>query len=90
MSGWFQTLPDGGFRQSVRIGQWKGVRYGIESKIELYNLNIDESETNDLSEEHPEIIARITEIFQSSRNQATAFPYGGIVQDHISMHRSTN
>ena len=90
LSGWFQPLPDGGFRQSVRIGQWKGVRYGIESKIELYNLNNDESETNDLSEEHPEIIARITEIFQSSRNQATAFPYGGIVQDHISMHRSTN
>ena len=64
--------------------------FGRKDYIELYDLNNDESETNDLSDEHPEIIARITEIFQSSRNQAPAFPYGGIVLDHISMHRSTN
>ena len=38
LSGWFQALPDGGFRQSCRIGDWKGVRNGINSEIEIYNL----------------------------------------------------
>ena len=85
LSGWFQTLPDGGFRQSARIGKWKGVRYGIDSKIELYDLNNDESETNDLSKKHPEIIARISKIFKTSRSETAAFPYGGVVQNHISM-----
>jgi arylsulfatase A-like enzyme len=87
LSGWFQTLPDGGFRQSVRLGKWKGLRYGVNSKIELYNLNKDESETNDLSGKHPEIIRRISKIFKTSRNQAPAFPYGGVEQNHISMDR---
>jgi arylsulfatase A-like enzyme len=90
LSGWFQTLPDGGFRQSVRLGKWKGVRYGINSKIELYDLNKDKSETNDLSEKHPEIIRRISKIFKTSRNQAPAFPYGGVEQNHISMDRYSN
>ena len=27
LSGWFQTIPDGGFRQSIRIENWKAVRY---------------------------------------------------------------
>ena len=90
LSGWFQTLPDGGFRQSVRLDKWKGVRYGINSKIELYDLNKDKSETNDLSEKHPEIIRRISKIFKTSRNQAPAFPYGGVEQNHISMDRYSN
>lgn len=90
LSGWFQALPDGGFRQSVRLGKWKGVRYGINSKIELYDLNKDESETNDISEKHPEIIRRISKIFKTSRNQAPAFPYGGVEQNHISMDRYSN
>ena len=90
LSGWFQTLPDGGFRQSARINNWKGVRYGIDSKIELYDLNTDESETYDLSELHPEIVAQISEIFENSRNDAAAFPYGGIKQNHKSMDRITN
>jgi arylsulfatase A-like enzyme len=90
LSGWFQALPDGGFRQSVRLGKWKGVRYGINSKIELYDLNKDESETNDLSEKHPDIIRRIRKIFKTSRNQAPAFPYGGVEQKHISMDRYSN
>ena len=90
LSGWFQALPDGGFRQSVRLGKWKGVRYGINSKIELYDLNKDESETNDISEKHPEIIRRISKIFKTSRNQASAFPYGGVEQNHISMDRYSN
>ena len=87
LSGWFQTIPDGGFRQSVRMNQWKAVRYGIASTIELYDLGKDIGETQDLSAQHPEIIKKMNKIFETDRTETDGFPYGGIVQNHKSQDR---
>ena len=76
LSGSFQELPDGGFRQSVRIGDFKAVRYGINSNTEVYNLINDESETNDISNLHPEIVEKAEQIFLSERSDTFGFPYG--------------
>jgi Arylsulfatase A and related enzymes len=48
LSGWFQTIPNGGFRQSVRMENWKAVRYDLGSNIELYILENDPGETQDI------------------------------------------
>ena len=32
LDGWGRKMPKGGFRQSVRIDNWKGVRYGINTE----------------------------------------------------------
>ena len=85
LSGWFQTIPDGGFRQSCRMGKWKGVRYGIDAEIELYNLENDISEKINIASEHQEIISKMSKIFQSNRSDMPGFPYGGIIQNHRSM-----
>lgn len=85
MSGWFQTIPDGGFRQAARMGKWKAVRYGIDSTIELYDLEKDESESLDLANEHPQIIEKLAKSFKTSRIETEGFPYGGRVQDYKSM-----
>ncbi len=87
LSGWFQTLADGGFRQSVRMDNWKAVRYGIESEIELYNLDQDISETNNVANLYPEIIEKMKEIFETERSDTPGFPYGGVIQNHKSMDR---
>ncbi len=87
LSGWFQTIPDGGFRQSARMDNWKAVRYGINSNIELYDLSTDESETDNLADKHPEIVEKMNEIFKNSRNETPGFPYGGVVQDYKSQDR---
>ena len=87
LSGWFQNLPDGGFRQACRIGNWKGVRYGIDSAVELYNLDTDISETNDVAGQHPELVNKILSIFQTNRTETVYFPYGGVVQDHKSQDK---
>jgi len=87
LSGWFQTLPDGGFRQSCRIGDWKGVRNGINSEIELYNLKDDISEQNNIASEHPDLIFKISNIFKNNRSDTQGFPYGGFVQNHRSMDK---
>ncbi len=87
LSGWFQNLPHGGFRQSVRIGNWKAVRYNLGSDIQLYDIKEDEGETNNLAQYHPEIINKAQDIFKNSRIDANGFPYGGVVQDYKSMDR---
>ena len=66
LSGWFQTLPDGGFRQSARMGEWKAVRYGVDSPTELYNLNQDISESNDVAADHPDIVETMNRLFESA------------------------
>jgi len=85
LSGWFQTIPDGGFRQSCRIGYWKGVRYGINSEMELYDLKDDLSEKNNIALQHPDLVDRMLEIFETNRSDAPGFPYGGVAQNYRSM-----
>ena len=75
-------MPNGGFRQSARIGKWKGVRYGIDSDTELYNLDEDISETTNLAEEYPEIVQKMNVLFKENRSETSGFPYGGVVQDY--------
>jgi arylsulfatase A-like enzyme len=87
LSGWFQTLPDGGFRQSARMGKWKAVRYGINSETELYDLEQDISESKDLAGEHPEIVEKMNRLFETSRTETPGFPYGGVLQNHKSQDR---
>ena len=87
LSGWFQNLPNGGFRQSVRIGDYKAVRYNLNSEIELYDVKQDEGEINNLANSHPGIIKKAQDIFENSRKEANGFPYGGVVQDYKSMYK---
>ena len=87
LSGWFQTIPGGGFRQSVRMGKWKAVRYNIDSNIELYDLLNDPGEMSDIADSNSDIIDQINRIFNNDRSETSGFPYGGVNQDYRSMDR---
>lgn len=78
LDGMNRKIPDGGFRQSVRIDNWKGVRYGTENKTELYNLESDLSEEMDLAGQYPEKVLEINRIFKENRTETSGFPYGGV------------
>ncbi|MCF6358939.1 MAG: sulfatase-like hydrolase/transferase, partial [Draconibacterium sp.] len=77
----------GGFRQAVRIDDWKGVRYGISSKTKLYNLVEDISETNNLAAEHPEIVEKMNQLFEKTRTETPGFPYGGVVRNSNKLNK---
>lgn len=48
----------------IRRSEWKLIHYYEDSREELYNLNNDISEVNDLSEKYPEIVQKLsTELF---------------------------
>lgn len=78
MDGSWQTLPNGGFRQAIRKGNWKGVRYGISCKTELFDLNSDISETNNLADQHTEVVEEINRLFKEAHQDTEYFPYGGV------------
>ncbi len=78
---WRPKMLDGGFRQAVRMGEWKGVRYGVESPIALFNLDEDIEEKNDVSQDHIDIVKKMEAIFQQDRSDHENFPYGGVIQD---------
>ncbi|MBT3382809.1 MAG: sulfatase-like hydrolase/transferase [Prolixibacteraceae bacterium] len=82
LDGWGRKMPTGGFRQSARIDNWKGVRYGINSETELYNLEVDISEANNIAADHPEIVKKMIAVFEEERTETPGFPYGGVVQKY--------
>ena len=59
------------------MGKWKGVKVGVESAIELYDLSEDIGEKNDLSMENPEIVTRIKEIMKEAYVPSEDYPIGG-------------
>jgi arylsulfatase A-like enzyme len=60
--------------QAVRMGDWKGIRFGTKSEIELYNLKSDLSENTDVADKHPEIVTEIAEIMDLAHNDSENFP----------------
>jgi len=68
-----------GGRQAVRKGDWKGVIYNVlknkKAKIELYNLAEDPTESNDISDKYPEIVAEIEGIMKNAHVDSELFPF---------------
>lgn len=61
----YWEIGERGGWQAVRFGKWKGIRRNIRQgslDIELYDLEADIREENDLAGEHPEVVAQIAAI----------------------------
>ena len=64
------------------MGKWKGIRQKMirkgknhdPLKIELYDLSVDESETNDLASKHPEIVDKLKKMMRDQHIPSKEFP----------------
>jgi arylsulfatase len=71
-----------GGQQAVWMGKWKGIRQKMirkgknhdPLKIELYDLSIDQSESQDLADKHPGIVQRIKKIMEEEHVASKEFP----------------
>jgi arylsulfatase A len=63
-----------GFEQAVRTGRWKAVRHGVGQTLELYDLETDLSEANDVAAGNPEVVARIEEFLATARTESPLWP----------------
>jgi len=59
-----------GFEQAVRYGKWKAVKR--KNKLELYDLDKDISEKDNIAATHPDIVKKIEDYLLTAR---TASPY---------------
>jgi len=68
-----------GGRQAVRKGNWKLVRYNVlnpeKTTTELYNLETDLGEENNVAEEHPEIVEELSQIMKNTRTDSEVFTF---------------
>ena len=59
-----------GGRQAVRMGPWKGIRQNVaknpNSALELYNLDQDPGENNNVAAQHPDIIQQMETLMKEA------------------------
>jgi arylsulfatase A-like enzyme len=66
------------YKQAVRMDDWKGVRIGAGSPVELYNLKDDPGESNNVASDNPEIVRKIEEIMNTARADSEDYPIGKV------------
>lgn len=65
---------ENGFQQAVRQGYWKAIRMAPGKALELYDLSKDESESNNIAANHPDIIAEMEAILKTARTPSENWP----------------
>jgi arylsulfatase A-like enzyme len=66
------------YDQAVRINNWKGIRLGFDSDIQLYDLTNDIGETQNLATEHPQIVEQMDRIMEAAPTPSERYPIGQI------------
>ena len=73
----YREFPGYGGQQSIRVGPWKAIRQNLsrgQRRIELYHLTDDPSETTDLADKHPDLIARLAALMAEQHRPSHLFP----------------
>lgn len=70
----YWEFHEGGFKQAVRLGDWKGIRLKRETPLELYDVAHDQSERDNVAAVHPDVVARIEEYLKTARTESPEFP----------------
>ena len=62
-----------GSKQAVRFENWKAVSFLADNRIELYDLESDPYEQDDLAAQHPEIIAKAQKLMTEARTPSATW-----------------
>jgi arylsulfatase A-like enzyme len=63
-----------GFQQAARMGQWKAVRPQADEPLELYNLRTDISESENVAQKNPDVVAKLDAYLKTARTDSEQFP----------------
>ena len=74
---YWEFISQGG-KQAVRKGNWKLVKLDVldpdKTRVELYDLENDRAEQNDVSEKYPEVLAEMKKLLETERVESEYFP----------------
>ncbi|MGK7397916.1 MAG: arylsulfatase [Candidatus Cyclobacteriaceae bacterium M3_2C_046] len=74
----YWEFPEKGFQVAIRQGPWKAVKTGLsenpEAPWQLYNLEQDIDESENIAGQHPDIIEKMDEIFRQAHQPSQEFP----------------
>jgi arylsulfatase A-like enzyme len=63
-----------GYKQAVRAGDWKAVRFAAPERVELFDLSRDVGETQDIAGQHPDVVRRLTGFMQAAHRPSSDWP----------------
>ena len=66
----YWEFHEGGTKQAIRMGKWKGVRFGTEEPLELYDLSIDLHEDNNIAAMHHEVVEKMEGFLKHARSES--------------------
>ena len=69
------------------MGKWKGIRYGENSKIKLYNLEDDIGEKNNIADDYPDIVREIDTIMEDAVTPSERYPVGELYEGGPIWHK---
>ena len=69
-----------GAKQAIRKGKWKLVRLDVNEKgfhqdVELYDLELDSGESNDVAGQYPDIVKEMIALMDSEHVKSENFPF---------------
>lgn len=74
----YWEFTEQGGKQAVRKGKWKLAKLNIfdpsKTLVELYNLENDPAEQQNVSEQYPEVLAEMTKLLETERTESELFP----------------
>ncbi|MCX6621874.1 MAG: hypothetical protein NTY38_12535, partial [Acidobacteria bacterium] len=63
----YWVFGEGGFKEAVRMGRWKGVRIGESAPVEVYDLPADIGERTNVAAAHPDVARKLDQIMKANR-----------------------
>ncbi len=63
-----------GFQQAIRYKNWKAVRLATGKPLELYNLDADIGEQNNIAMKHSEVVTHLEKLLKKARNESVDWP----------------
>jgi arylsulfatase A-like enzyme len=72
------------FHQAIRWKGWKGVRNGVGTPLELYDLTNDPAEERNVAANHADIVERIERYLEEAYEPSADYPVKGFSEPRTS------